>query len=111
MTIAGRDAMIVGSGRTIIILPKGTQLVIEDALLYPDSTRTLLSYKDIHHNGFHIETHNDSKDEYLFITKDDGYNKQLLKKIPSLSTGLYFTYIKPAQHVAYNIIFQNLDIF
>ena len=44
-----------------IILPMGTQLVIEDALLYPDSTRTLLSYKDICLNGFHIETHNDNK--------------------------------------------------
>ena len=111
MTIAGRDAVIVGSGRAIIILPMGTLLVIEDALLYPDSTRTLLSYKDIRRNGFHIETHNDNKDEYLFITKNDGYNKQLLEKIPSLSTGLYFTYIKPVQHVAYKIIFQNLDIF
>ena len=68
-TIAGRDAVIVGSGRATIILPMGTQLVIEDALLYPDSTRTLLSYKDIRHNGFHIETHNDNKDEYLFVTK------------------------------------------
>ena len=105
MTIAGRDAVIVGSGRAIIILPMGTQLVIEDALLYPDSTRTLLSYKDIHHNGFHIETHNDKTDEHLFITKNDGYNKQLLEKISSLSTGLYFTYIKPVQHVAYKIIF------
>ena len=111
MTIAGRDAVIVGSGRAIIILPMGTQLVIEDALLYPDSTRTLLSYKDIRRNCFPIETHNDNKDEYLFITKNDGYNKQLLEKIPSLSTGLYFTYIKPVQHVAYKIIFQNLDIF
>ena len=79
--------------------------------MYPDSTRTLLSYKDIHRNGFHIKTHNDNKDEYLFITKNDGYNKQLLEKISSLSTGLYFTYIKPVQHVAYKIIFQNLDIF
>ena len=111
MIIIGRDAVIVSSGRAIIILPMGTQLVIEDALIYPDSTRTLLSYKDIRRNGFHIETHNDNKDEYLFITKNDGYNKQLLEKIPSLSTGLYFTYIKPVQHVAYKIIFQNLDIF
>jgi hypothetical protein len=35
----------------------------------------------------------------------------LLEKILSLSTGLYFTYIKPVQHVAYKIIFQNLDVF
>jgi hypothetical protein len=71
---------------------------VEDALLYPDSTRTLLSYKDIHRNGFHIETHNNDKDEYLFITKNDGYIKQVLEKIHSISSGLYYTYIKPVQH-------------
>jgi hypothetical protein len=100
--------VIVGLGQATIVLPMGTQLVIDDALLYPDLTRTVLSYKDIRCNGFHIETHNDNKDEYLFITKNDGYAKQLLEKIPSLSTGLYFTYIK---HVAYKIFFQNLYVF
>jgi hypothetical protein len=54
-TIAGCNAMIVGLYRAIIILPVGTQLVIEDALLYPNSTRTLLSCKDIRRNGFHIK--------------------------------------------------------
>jgi hypothetical protein len=107
-TIAGRDAIIVGSGRATIVLPIGTQIVIEDALLYPDSTRTLLSYKDIRRNGFHVEPNTDNKDEYLFITKHDGYNKRLLQKIPSLSSRLYYTYIKLVQHVAYKVIFQIL---
>jgi hypothetical protein len=110
-TIEGPDAVIVGLRRATIILPMGTQLVIKDALFYPDSNHTLLSYKDIRCNGYHIETHNDNKDEYLFITKNDGYAEQQLEKIPSLSTGLYFTYVKPVQHVAYKIIFQNLDVF
>jgi hypothetical protein len=57
MTIAGRDALIVGSGRATIILPMGTQITIEDALLYPDSTRTLLSFRDVRKNGLHVETH------------------------------------------------------
>jgi hypothetical protein len=47
LTITGRDAVIVGSGRATITLPIGTTLVIEDTLLYPDSTRTLLNYRDI----------------------------------------------------------------
>jgi hypothetical protein len=59
----GRDAIIVGSGWATIVLPMGTQIVIEDALQYPDSTRTLLSYKDICCNGFHVETNSDNKDE------------------------------------------------
>ena len=51
-TIAGCDVVIVGLGRAIITLPMGTQLEIEDALLYPDSTHTLLSFKDIRKKGY-----------------------------------------------------------
>jgi hypothetical protein len=36
LTIAGRDATIVGSGRATIVLPMGTQINIGEALLYPD---------------------------------------------------------------------------
>ena len=54
MTIAGRDATIVGTGRATIVLHMGTHITIEDALLYPNSKRTLLSYRDIRQNGFHI---------------------------------------------------------
>jgi len=35
MTIAGHDALIVGSRRATITLPMGTQITMEDALLYP----------------------------------------------------------------------------
>jgi hypothetical protein len=47
LTIIGRDAMIVDSGRATIMFSNGTQVMIEDALLYPDSTRTLISFRDI----------------------------------------------------------------
>ena len=47
LTIAGRDATIVGSGHATFVVPMGTQITIENALLYPDSKRTLLSYRDI----------------------------------------------------------------
>jgi hypothetical protein len=47
LTIAGRDVVIVGSGRATITLPMCTEIVIKDALLYPNSTRTLLSFRDI----------------------------------------------------------------
>jgi hypothetical protein len=53
MTINGKDTVIVGSGRATITLPMGTQITIEDALLYPNSTRTLLSFRDIRKNGLH----------------------------------------------------------
>jgi hypothetical protein len=73
----------------------GIKLVIEDALLYPDSTHTLLSYRDIWKNGFHMETYNDNNEEFLLITKNSGYDKETLEKVLSLSSGLYFTYLKP----------------
>ena len=62
MTIAGQDALIVGLGWATITLPIGTQITMKDALLYPDSTRTLLSYRDIRKNGFYVETHRDNCD-------------------------------------------------
>ena len=80
LTIVGRDTVIVGTGRAIFTLPSGTQLTIEDALLYPDSSRTLISYRDIRKNGFHIETHEDNKEEYLLFTKDHGYGKRYMRK-------------------------------
>ena len=80
-TIAGRDAVIVRSGRAIITLPIGTQLEIDDALMYTDSTRTLLSFKDIRKNGLHTETYNVNNEEFLLITKHNEYGKQIVERI------------------------------
>src|SRR6266540_1166920 len=93
-TIAGRDAIIVGSGRATITLPMDTQPEIEDAFLYLDSTYTLLNFKDIRKNELHTETYNINNKEFLFVTKNNGYGKQIIERILSLSTGLYYTYIK-----------------
>jgi hypothetical protein len=105
LTITGRDATIVGSDYATITLPMGTQIIIEDALLYPDSTRTLLSYRDIRKNGLHMETHEEYKLEFLLLINDTRYGKQLLEKISSLPSRIYYRYIKNVQHVAYKIIF------
>jgi hypothetical protein len=71
----------------------GTQVTIENTLLYPYSTHTLLSYRDIRKNGLHIVTHEENNEESLLITKTnrDGYD--ILERIASLSSGLYYTYI------------------
>ena len=73
--------------------------------MYPDSKRTLLSYRDIRQNGFHIETGDDNNEEFLLIPKDNGYGKQIVEQIPFFPFGLYYTYIKPVPHVAYKVIF------
>ncbi|KAJ1283953.1 hypothetical protein BS78_03G166800 [Paspalum vaginatum] len=111
LTIAGRDAMIDGCGRATITLLIGTQITIEDALLYPDSMCTLLSFRDIRQNGFHIETHDDNNEEFLLITKNSKYGAQTIEKISSFPSGLYYAYIKPVPYIAYKVIFQNVDTF
>ena len=75
MTIAGSNAHIVGTGSATLVLPMGMQIFVKDALLYPDSKRTLLSFKDIRSNSFHVETEIEQGTEYLLITKFDGYRK------------------------------------
>ena len=71
MTIADYGPKIVGSRRATIVLPMGTTLVINDALLCPEATRTLLSFKAIRANGFHVGTDEQDGKEYLLITKRD----------------------------------------
>jgi hypothetical protein len=104
LTIVGHEASIVGFGKATITLFMGTQITIKNALLYPNSTRTLLSYRDIHNNGLHVITHEENNEEFLLITKSNGYGHDILERIPSLQSGLYYTYIKLVPHVAYKVI-------
>jgi hypothetical protein len=69
LTITERDATIVGSGRPTIMFPIGTQVTINDILLYPDSTRTLISFKDIHKSGLHVVTPRVTKTLIKVISK------------------------------------------
>jgi hypothetical protein len=89
----------------------GTQVTIENALLYHDSTCTLLSYRDIHKNRLHVITHEENNEEFLHIIKKNRDGHDILERIPSLSSRLYYTYIKLVPHVAYKVIFQNVDAF
>jgi hypothetical protein len=89
----------------------GTQVTIKNALLYPDSTRTLLSYRDIRKNGLHVITHKENCEEFLHIIKKNGDGHDILEIIPSLLSGLYYTCIKPVPHVTYKVFFQNVEAF
>jgi hypothetical protein len=79
MTIAGSNAHIVGTGSATLVLPMGTQIFVKHALLYPDSKRKLLSFKDICANGFHVETEIEHGTEYLLIIKFDRYQKRVVE--------------------------------
>jgi hypothetical protein len=103
--------MIVGSERATITFPNGTQVTIEDVLLYLDSTHTLISFRDIWKSGLHVCTREDNKEEFLHITKYSGYGHEVLERIPSTLSRLYYTYIEPIPHVTYKVTFQNVDTF
>jgi hypothetical protein len=93
------------------MFPNGTQVMIEDVLLYLNSTRTLISFRDTQKSGLHVCTHEDNKEEFLLITKSSRYGHVVLEIIPSTPSGLYYTYMKPIPYVAYKVIFQNVDTF
>jgi hypothetical protein len=101
----GCNTNIVGSGRATIVLPMGMQVTIENALLYPDSTRTLLCYRDIRKNGLHVITHKENNEKFLHIIKKNRDGHDILERIPSLPSRLYYTYIKHVPHVTYKVIF------
>ncbi|KAG7556749.1 Reverse transcriptase RNA-dependent DNA polymerase [Arabidopsis suecica] len=92
-TIAGIASLIEGHGQAHILLPKGTHLEISDALYSPSSKRSLLSFKDIRLNGFHIETKGEGNKEFLNIIEITQGHKKVLETIPALSTGLYYAKI------------------
>ena len=59
------------------MLPNETRFHINDALYSSKPTRNLLSFKDIHRNGYHIETMNEGNTECLYITSIV-YDKKLV---------------------------------
>jgi len=67
-TIYGTINIIKGSGRAIVLLPRGTRLHIKNTFYSLKSNRNLLSFKDIHLNEYHIKTNNEGDIEYLYIT-------------------------------------------
>ena len=77
--------LIKGSGRATIVLPNDTKFQIDDALYSNKSNRNLLSFKDIHRNGYHIETMSHNGNEYLLINRQ----KKILEQLISSSYGIY----------------------
>ena len=96
-TISGHVDLIKGSGRATIILPSGTQFQITDALYFDVSNRNLLSFKDIHRNGYHVETMNRDGLEHLLITNIIYGKKTNMEQLTSLPCGLYQTIIRPIE--------------
>ena len=56
--------------------------------------KKLFGFKDIRRNNFHVETMNENNVEYLYITSNMSGKKEILRKLPAFSSGLYYTTIK-----------------
>ena len=88
-TIVGPTKLIDGYGNATVVLPNGTILHLEDALLSERSRRNLLSYKDVRQNGYHIETTDEQDKDYLCITSYKMGQKTIHEKLEVDNLGLY----------------------
>ncbi|KAJ9544182.1 hypothetical protein OSB04_023889 [Centaurea solstitialis] len=93
-TMIGSSNSIIGRGTANFLLPNGTKMTIKEALYAPKTNRTLLSFKDIRSNGYHIETHYENGNEYMYITSNEYGRKRILEKLIGQSNGLYLTTIR-----------------
>ncbi|GAV58936.1 hypothetical protein CFOL_v3_02469, partial [Cephalotus follicularis] len=101
-TISGTSDIIEGSWMASFVLSNRTQISITDALYSTKSRRNLLSFKDILLNDYHIETTNENDKEYLYITSNVSDRKQILEKLPELSSGLYIKKIRAIE--SHNVV-------
>ncbi|GAV88958.1 hypothetical protein CFOL_v3_32379, partial [Cephalotus follicularis] len=101
-TISGTSDIIEGSGMASFVLLNETQMCITDALYSTKSRRNLFSFKDICLNGYHIETTNENGKEYLYIIGNASDRKQILEKLPGLSSGLYIMKIRTIE--SHNVV-------
>ncbi|GAV72449.1 hypothetical protein CFOL_v3_15937, partial [Cephalotus follicularis] len=97
-TISGISDIIECSGMVSFVLSNGIQMCIIDALYSIKSRRNLLSFKDIRRNGYHIETTKENGKEYLYIISNASGRKQILEKLPGLSSGLYIMKIRAIEY-------------
>ncbi|GAV79457.1 hypothetical protein CFOL_v3_22922, partial [Cephalotus follicularis] len=101
-TIFGISDLIEGSRMASFVLSNGTQIHITYALYSTKSRRNLLSFKDIRLNGYHIEITNENDKEYLYITGNASGRKQILEKLPELSSRLYIIKIRAIE--SHNVV-------
>ncbi|KAM0997345.1 hypothetical protein ACFX2C_007241 [Malus domestica] len=94
--------MIEGYGKARIMLSNGTILTIKEAIYSSRSERTLMSFRDIRDNQYHIESIEENGSEFLCITFYKYGQKCIHEKLERLPSGLYITTIRGIEthHVA-----------
>ncbi|GKA51598.1 disease resistance CC-NBS-LRR class family protein [Tanacetum coccineum] len=93
----GSTKLIDGVGKANVVLPNGTQLLIDNALFSLKSKRNLLSFRCIYHNGYDTQSRTIGNKKYLHIINEN----QVFEKLPMLYFGLHYTHINvPQAHMA-----------
>ena len=65
-------------------------MTIDSALYCCKSQRNLLSFKVIRQNGYHVDTTNEGKVGYLYITTINVEKNIVQEKLPALYSGFYY---------------------
>ncbi|XP_012842190.1 PREDICTED: uncharacterized protein LOC105962428 [Erythranthe guttata] len=99
-TIAGSAEIIDGSGNATIVLPNGTTLHIENALISGRSNKNLLSFKDVRRNGYHLETLVENTVECLCVTSYVMDKRIVHEKFEATASGLYCVQIRAFESYA-----------
>jgi len=89
--ISSSTHMINGPKKANILLSNNIKLGIKDALYSPESKRNLLY---ICAKGYHIETIDEDKKEYLYLISCISGQKLVLEKLHDFSFGNYYTITK-----------------
>ena len=94
------------------MLPNRTRFPINNTLYCSKSTRHLLSFKDIHRNGYHIATMNEGNIECHYSNFIVSGKKLVVEKLTAFSSRLYHTTIKPIEsYVVMNQKFNDQKTF
>ncbi|KAM2133214.1 hypothetical protein ACFX1R_003339 [Malus domestica] len=93
-TLSGSSNLIEGYKKACIMLSNGTILTIKEAFYSPRSGRTLLSFRDIRDNQYHLKTTEDHGSEFLCITSYEYGQKHIHEKLERLPSRLYITTIR-----------------
>ncbi|KAL9165046.1 hypothetical protein ABFS82_06G145400 [Erythranthe guttata] len=99
-TIAGSAEIIDGSGNATIVLPNGTTLHIENALISGRSNKNLLSFKDVGRNEYHLETQVENTVECLCVTSYVMDKRIVHEKFEATASGLYCVQIRAFESYA-----------
>lgn len=88
-TITGINHLEEGHGPACILLPNKTMINITSAIYAPRAMRNLLSFQDIHQNGYHIRSTPGPENSSLQIITEAGQHPIIHETLLYYPPGLY----------------------